>query len=160
MIKVIRILILIAIVAIYSGCGTKKSEAYYDYKTKVIGSELDGSYTLRAWGRARNEVDAYAQAQKQAVYDVVFNGVDAASSSQSNLRPLLLEVNAKTKYSEYFDRFFRDGGEYTKYCSAKEKQSSTTKYYRTDSQALCQTTVCVFRSKLKDKLIKDNILKQ
>ena len=158
--KAIRFFFLLAVTIIYVGCGPHQSEAYYDYKSKVIGSELDGSYTLRSWGRARNEADAYVKAKKQAVYDVVFNGADAASSGQSNLRPLLLEVNAKTKYTEYFDKFFRDGGEYLQYCSPKEKRDFSTKYYRTNSQALCQTTVCVFRSKLKAKLIEDNILKQ
>lgn len=141
------------------GCGPTKSESYYDYKTKCIGSELDGSYTLRVWGRARNEADAYQQARKQAVYDVIFSYIDAASSGQSNLIPLLLEVNAEKKYSTYFDRFFRDGGEYLKYSSMKEKRDFSTKYYRTNSQALCQTTVCVFRAKLKEKLIEDKILK-
>lgn len=158
--KTLRLLFLLIVAMIYTSCGTHQAESYYDYKSKVIGSELDGSYTIRAWGRARNAADAYVQAQKQAVYDIVFNGVDAASSSQSNLKPLLLEVNAKTKYSEYFDRFFRDGGEYTKYCSMKEKRVYTTKYSRTNSQTLSQTTVCVFRSKLKAKLIEDKILKQ
>ena len=158
--KKIGVFLVTILFACLFGCGPTKSESYYDYKTKCIGSELDGSYTLRSWGRARNEADAYVQAKKQAVYDVVFNGADAASSGQSNLRPLLLEVNAKTKYTEYFDKFFRDGGEYLQYCSPKEKRDFSTKYYRTNSQALCQTTVCVFRSKLKAKLIEDNILKQ
>src|SRR5574344_194746 len=98
-----------------ASCGAKKSQAYYDYKTQYIATELDGSYTVRSWGRARNAVDAYQQAHKQAVYDVIFTGLEPASSNLRPVKPLLLEVNARDKYADYFNTFFADGGAYTKF---------------------------------------------
>ncbi|MBQ9440133.1 MAG: hypothetical protein IJU35_06060 [Paludibacteraceae bacterium] len=156
-----KITLCLLVVLTMVGCvGKRQSQAYYDYKSKVIGSELDGSYTIRAWGRARNSTDAYVQAQKTAVYDVIFNGVQAATTSQRNLNPLLFETNARDKYEDYFNAFFADHGEYKNFCSMKEKRVVTSHFKRTDAQTLCETTVCVFRSKLKQKLIDDGILKQ
>ena len=144
---------------IFSSCCTYKQIAYYDFKTKVLGTELDGSYTVVAWGRARHALDAYYQAQKQAVYDIVFNGVYAQTANLPNLQPLLLEVNAKDKYQEYFNEFFSDNGEYKNYCSMRDKRWFSSDFYKSDRQAVCKTTVIVYRSKLKEKLIKDNIIK-
>lgn len=161
--KRFAVLLMIALSAAFFSCGTQKSQAYYDYESKVIGTELDGSYTIRAWGRARNAMDAYTEARKQAVYDVIFNQIQFATGTAPTtsgvLRPLLLEVNAKTKYEDYFNAFFARGGEFEKYCSMKEKRLFSTKYQKTDAQTQAQVTVCVYRSKLKEKLIQDNILK-
>ena len=153
----------IVIMIMATACGAHRSQAYYDYESKVIGTELDGSYTIRAWGRARNAMDAYKQARRQAVYDVVFNQIQFATgtspSTSGVLKPLLLEVNAKTKYEEYFNVFFADGGEFEQYCSMKDRRLFSTKFQRTEAQTQAEVTVCVFRNKLKEKLIKDNILK-
>ena len=143
-----------------SSCCTYKHTAYYDHKTRLIGTELDGSYTVVAWGRARNAVDAFRQAQKQAVYDVIFNGVEAQTTNLHNILPIMLEVNAKDKYQDYFNAFFADKGEYTKYCSKKDRHWWTSEFYKSDRQAVCKTTVMVYRSELKEKLIKDKIIQE
>lgn len=159
--SITKILVSLLVVVTMVGCvGKRSSQAYYDYKSKVIGSELDGSYTIRSFGRARNAVDGYVQAQKQAVLDVIFYGVQAATTGQRDLKPLLFDMNARDKYEDYFNAFFADKGEYTNYCSMKEKRVLTTNYNRTNAQTLVETTVCVFRSQLKQKLIEDGILKE
>lgn len=146
--------------AVLASCGARKSEAYYNYESKIIGTELDGSYTIRAYGRARNAIDSYEQAKKQAARDVIFKGVQSANSNIKSLKPLLMEVNAEEKYETYFNAFFADGGEYTKFVSMKEKRALSTNWNRTDAQSTAQATVCVFRDKLKQKLIEDGILKK
>lgn len=158
--KRFNLLLSIVIVLLLAGCGARRSQAYYDYKSQIIGTELDGSYTIRAFGRARNAVDAYKQARKQAVYDVVFTGVESANSNVLRIKPLLLEVNAKEKYEDYFNRFFADNGDFEKYCSMKERRWFSSNYARTDAQSMAQVTVCVDRAKLRERLIKDGILKQ
>lgn len=156
-----KVYLILAVVAalVLVGCGAQKSQAYYDYKSKLIATEMDGTYTIRAWGRARNAVDAYVQARKQAVSDVIFNGVQAASSNLTDLKPLLFDMNAKTKYEDYFARFFADGGEFEKYASMKERRVMSSNYAKTDSQTIAQVTVCVDRVALRKKLIEDGILK-
>ncbi len=153
-------ILVVGILSMLAGCGAKKSQAYYDYQSKIIATELDGSYTIRAFGRARNAADAYVQAQKQAVRDVIFKGVVSATSQVKDLKPLLLEVNAEEKYEDYFNAFFADGGEYRKFASSKEKRTLSSNWNRTDTQSTAQVTVCVFRNELKQKLIEDGILKQ
>ena len=161
--SILMISVAVVTMSLMSGCGTRKSQAYYDQKSKVIVTELDGSYTIRAWGRARNAADAYVQAQKQAVYDVIFTQIQfvtgQAPSSSGVLQPLVFEVNARQKYEDYFNAFFADGGEYKKYCSMKEKRQLSTNYAKTDAQTTAQVTVCVFRSQLREKLKADGILK-
>lgn len=157
--KIAFLSVVVLALTFLSGCGARKSQAYYDYKSKLIGTELDGSYTIRAWGRARNSVNAYAQARKQAVRDVIFEGVQAASSNLDDLKPLCFDMNAKTKYEDYFNAFFADGGDFEKYCSMKERRLMSSNFSRTDNQAVAQVSVCVYRTKLKEKLIADGILK-
>lgn len=154
------LLFVVAMSAIlFSGCGAFKSQAYYDYKSKLIGTELDGTYTIRSWGRARNAVDAYVQARKQAVKDVIFTGVQAETSNLTSLKPLLFDMNAEEKYEDYFAVFFADGGEFEQYVSMKERRVMSSNFSRTEAQTLAQVTVCVNRVALKEKLIKDGILK-
>jgi len=161
--SVLILLAAVVLTALLTACGTQRSQAYYDYESKVIGTELDGSYTIRAWGRARNGIDAYVQARKQAVYDVIFTQIQFATgtapSTSGVLKPLLLEVNAKTKYEEYFNVFFADGGEFEKYCSMKERRLFSSRFQKNEAQMQAQVTVCVYRNKLKEKLIQDGILK-
>lgn len=65
---------------ILAGCSSKKSvSSYHSFESECLGVELDGSETLRAWGRGKNRTDAIEQAKKNAVRDVLFKGVVAGS---------------------------------------------------------------------------------
>ena len=153
-----HIALIIAIIFCGIGCAVHKTSAYSNYETLIIGTELDGSYTLRVCGKARNSLDAYVQAGKQAVKDILFKNLFFTNTKDSPLKPLLLTPNAEQKYEDYFNAFFADGGEYQNYMSMKEKRVGSSKFSKTDAQATCITTVCVYRSKLKQKLIEDGIL--
>lgn len=153
-----KLLLIVLLITMLFGCGSKRSGAYYDYKTQLIGTELDGSYTLLSWGKARNAADAFIQAQKQAVFDIIFTGV-TGNTANNSLKPLIFEVNAREKYETYFNTFFEDNGPWKKYCSLKEKRVFSSNYYRTNKQSLCQTTVCVYREQLRQCLINDKIIK-
>lgn len=141
------------------GCGVQSSQAFYNYDSKIISSELDGSYNIRAFGRGRNAVVAYDEARKQAVYDVLFNGVQSNNSRISPLKPLMLEVNAKEKYQDYFNAFFADGGAYTEFTSLHDTRALTERWHNSKLQVVVQVSVTVDRNGLKQKLINDNILK-
>lgn len=138
---------------------TQTSQAFYNYDSKIISSELDGSYNIRAFGRARNAASAYEEARKQAVYDILFNGVQSSNSRISSLRPMLLEVNAKDKYENYFNAFFMDGGAYQEYTNFSDSRIISEKKYSNNLQILVQVSVTVDVKSLKQKLIEDNILK-
>lgn len=153
-------IILIAVLAIVAaGCGAKRSQAYYDYASKVIASHGDGSYTIRAWGRSRDAAHSYEAAQKQALQDVIFKGVQAQSSNLTDLKPLLMEVNAQEKYEDYFNAFFSDKKNWKPFVSMSDRRDLSTRYQRTSAQTQAQVTVLVYRSELKQKLQADGIIK-
>lgn len=141
------------------GCGVKSSQAYYSYDSKIISSEKDGTYNIRACGRGRNAVVAYEEAKKQAVYDVVFNGVVSGNGQINSLRPLMTDMNAKEKYEDYFNAFFADKGAYSQFASLKDRRILSSDWNRNKMQVLAQVSVTVDRAALKKKLIEDNILK-
>ena len=126
--------------------------------SECLGVELDGSETLRAWGRGKNRTDAIEQAKKNAVRDVLFKGV-VAGSRECSVRPLITEVNAQERYASYFNDFFRDGGEYLKYVSMEDKKTNSNTKASNKTQISYSTTVRVLRSQLQQKLIEDKILK-
>ena len=143
--------------AAFAACKSPSVNAFYTFDTECMGSEMDGSVVLRAWGQGHSRSAAMEQAKKQAVYDVIFEGV---RKGQCNFKPLLFEVNAREKYQAYFDKFFSKGGDYeqflkmdaTKMGSGVKAESKTR-----DSYAL---VVRVLRADLEKKLIADNILEK
>ena len=137
----------------------KKVSAFYNYETECMNTEMDGSETLRAWGSGRNKRDALEQAKKNAVRDVLFKGIRNGNGECSS-RPLMTEVNAAERYESYFNTFFKDGGEYTNFISMRDTKNRSYDSESTGQQDKYGTVVRVLRSKLKEKLIQDNILKQ
>lgn len=141
-------------------CSSPKQNlsSYYTSKIECLGTELDGSETLLAWGTGKNKADALEQAKKNAVHAVLFKGI-VDGTGQCNKRPLMLEVNAEVKYQDYFNAFFRDNGEYKKFVSMKDTRKSSIKGEANDNQQKYSIVVRVLRAELKEKLINDNILK-
>lgn len=141
-----------AAVLFATSCGIHRSQSYYDQKSQIIGTELDGSYAIRCWGEGRNSDEALNEVMKKAVYDVVFNGVESGSSSIQSLKPLLLTVNAKDKYAVWSNSFFEDGGDYLKYCSRHDRRAGSSRFVRNRNQVLCQSVVTVDVAALKAAL--------
>lgn len=132
--------------------------AYATFETECLGSELDGSQTLRAWGTGKNKADAMEQAKKNALRDVIFKGI-VSGSAECNKRPLIFEVNAQEKYEYYFNAFFADGGEYTNYVDLGDEKRTSRIKASNKTQEAWGVVVRVHRSELKAKLIQDNIIK-
>ena len=148
----------------FTGCtvtNQTRTAGNYSYKTECLGVEGDGTQTLKAWGSGRNRFDAFAQARKNALYDVIFKGI-TDGKSECEMRPLVSEVNARQKYEDYFNKFFADGGEYRKYVSMRDEQWEN-KLERERKEGIGTDThaavVIVKRPLLKAKLIADGILK-
>jgi hypothetical protein len=133
----------------------------YQYKTECLGIEGDGTQTLKSWGKGRNRFDALEQAKKNAVYAVIFSGINDGSH-ECEIRPLVAEVNAREKFEAYFNRFFQDGGEYQKYISMRDERFDN-KILRERKEGIGTITnsaiVVVNRPQLKAKLINDGIIK-
>jgi hypothetical protein len=146
-----------------SGCNPQRKIAgNYSFKIECMGSELDGSVTVKAWGNGRNYSDALEQAKKNAVYDIMFKGITEGHSSCSRI-PLVPAGNARITHESYFNNFFRDDGEFKKFVTLQDERYSD-KWHR-DRQGARQSVTYgivlrILRSDLKAKLINDGILKQ
>jgi hypothetical protein len=145
-------------IALISCNTSNKLGAYYTYETECLDTELDGSYTLRAWGVGRSQADAMEQAHKNAVRDIIFKGI-TKGKSDCQIKPLLFEVNAYEKYKDYFNKFFADHGPYSKFVNNKDKRSGTSVRQRNDAEIKYGVVVRVKSAELREKLIRDNILK-
>lgn len=142
-----------------TSCASKnKISSYYTTEPFCLGTELDGSQTLRSWGTGRNITDGVEQAKKNAINAVIFKGIHSGTAECSK-QPLLMEVNAAEKYQYYFNSFFKDGGAYTEYVSSEDTRPGSREKVKNDMQRKFEVTVRVLRSELRDRLIRDNILK-
>lgn len=156
--KSLYILVIGLIGLMLAGCGTRKSQSYYDYSSKVIQAHADGTYAIEAWGRARNATMSYDVAKKQALQDIIFKGVQPASSNIQPLKPLVYDMNAREKYEDYWNAFFAEGGKWEQFCSMKDRRIMTSRYSRTDAQVLARVTVLINRDAVKKQLQADGII--
>ena len=156
--KKLLLFIAAAVLVICSGCGVKRSQAYYENPSLVLSANYDGSYVIRVQVRARNAAIAFTDGQRKAVQEVIFDGVKAGSNGISDLKPLCFDLNAREKYEDYWNAFFQDNGEWTKYASLKDKRTTTTRYQRDGRQMIETVTVTVMRAELKKKLQEDGII--
>ena len=142
-------------------CGCKSKEtttvAFRNYTTECMGTEMDGSQLLRVWGTGINRTAAIEQAKKKAVYDAVFVGI-TAGGGQCDSYPVVNEANARTKYAEYFDVFFSNGGAYTKYVTVTDQKKSSIQRFHGDGTQTMGIIVVVDRSALRKRFISDNII--
>ncbi len=148
---------LLAFITVAISANAQK-KVLYKNTVRCLNTELDGSETLRITGFGRNRVDAKEQAMKNAVWVVLFEGVKDGNKG-CNMRPLVEETNAREKYSEYFDRFFTDNGEYLNYVTLQDTKVRSSNKNKTKLGRAYEITVRVLRSQLKTRLTQDNILR-
>lgn len=152
-----------ALAAGMSSCSKKvpkvtSAAAYTNFETTCLGIEHDGSQTLRAWGKGTSKGDAIEQAKKNAVYDVLFKGIKG--TGECNQTPLVLEVNARERYAEYFNPFFSDGGEYRKFVKEEKGNKASRLEAKGRSMTNYGIIVTVDREKLRRQLEMDGVLKE
>jgi len=143
---------------VLTGCGSRRSQAYYPAPSQLLSSNYDGTYVIRTQVRSRNASIGFTDAQRKAVEEVIFDGIKSASSGLDDLKALCFDMNAREKHEAYFQEFFQDKGEWTKYASLKDKRNFTTKFERDGRQMVQTVTVTVDRAGLQKKLREDGII--
>ena len=152
-------IILAALTAIiFTGCGPKRSQAFYTAPSQLLSSNYDGSFVIRVQVRARTAAIAFTDAQRKAVEEVIFSGVKSATNGVPDLKPLCFDMNAREKNEQYFRAFFQDNGPWKKYVDLRDKRLTTTRYQRDGRQMIETVTVSVDRAALKDRLVADGII--
>lgn len=128
---------------------------YFSFETECLGIERDGSQTLRAWGRGKDNKDAIDQAKINALNDVIFNGIRKGNGG-CEMIPLVVSANARETHEEYFNRFFGKERLYSKYTSYKD--GKVREKYKSNDEVVYSVTLRVERMKLKEKLYQDGII--
>ena len=158
-VNVFRFGILFSTFILFSCNPQKKIAGNYTYKTECLGIEMDGTQTVKAWGNGRNRFDATEQAKKNALNDVIFNGI-YEGKQDCEKRPILTELNARQRYDTYFNNFFID--DYKQFVTLKDERigQKVLKDRKGARQSVTHGVVIrVLRSELRLKLINDGILK-
>jgi len=141
--------------AITLSAQTRIGEVYNLPPVKYLNTELDGSITVRSYGEGKRKADARTQARKNAVYVIMFKGIQANGQT---IRPLITEANAYEKHEDYFGTFFADGGTYKEFVSTKDEKLSAKEKMHGSTQNAFGSVVRVLRSQLKARLIADGII--
>lgn len=100
--------------------------------------------------------------KKRAIQDVVFKGI-SDGKDECNKRPVLGEVNARQKNEDYFNTFFADNGPYLDFVSLKDERigQKVLRDRKAGRKSVSHSIVVrVMRPALKQKFIKDGILKK
>lgn len=133
------------------------SYALFKFDTTCVGTNGDGTQTLRAWGTGPSIDQAIEQAKKNAVSDVIFKGIKGDKGCNQNA--IVTEVNARERYEEYFDRFFANGGEYRNFVFETSNKDRSRVKSKGTSRENYGVVVTVNRSALRDQLRNDGIIK-
>lgn len=134
-----------------------KSLSYYNFTPSLVSSDSSGKLTVRAWGHGPSKGKALEQARKNAVTHLLFSGYQGATGILS--RPLVTEVNARERYSDYFDRFFADGGEYRKFVKEASGSDGSRTKSESDSRKNYGAIFVLDRNGVASQLRSDGIIK-
>jgi len=159
--KLVRLFFFATILVLFS-CNTQKYvEGNYSFETECMGVKMDGSQTLKVWGAGRNKSEAIEQAKINAVRDVLFKGI-RKGKTECNLKPIIVGVNTHENNEIYFNSFFADNGPYKDYVTGDDSNSNFSIFKerkKSDNYKTYSIIVNVQRTKLREKMITDNIIK-
>ena len=86
----------------------------FQYEIEGVSNGSQGTYLVRVWSyssKAKLDVEI---SKKNAVHGVIFKGY-AGTKDVRPQRPLIAAPGAEVEHADYFNLFFKDGGEYNKY---------------------------------------------
>ncbi|MCQ2152934.1 MAG: hypothetical protein MJY70_07810 [Bacteroidales bacterium] len=155
-----RILFFALILCTLSACHVSynATATYSGSATKFMKVEGDGSITVRVSAQGKNYNDAWEQAEKKAVREAIFKGIEVPNNAYMS-KPLITEVNAEEKYEQFFNVFFMDKGDYSKFVSSEDRRGASTVETKADAMVKQTITVRILRAELKQYLIDHNVIK-
>ena len=95
-----------------------KDTKIWRYDVECEGIAKQGSKLIKVWSYSKNPKHAISRGMKNAVHGIIFKGYAGGGRGCSSLRPLVRKADTESKFHEFFENFFKDGGEYLKYVSA------------------------------------------
>ena len=138
----------------------KKFPIGYSFDSECVGTALDGSPVITAWGRGYDKREALKKAYQQAVIEIIFNGT-RGNDDECNTPPLATEANTDEEYAKYFNKLLYKNKKYLKYIEKDDRFSRDEGivYKHPDNKDyLAKVTVAVLRAKLKKKFVSKDII--
>lgn len=117
--KILLSLLVVAMCApVFAGAKKKanKDTDQFRYEIECAGNAIQGTYLVKVWSYSKKAAVAENQCRKNAVHGVIFKGYGGGQGCVSQ-RPMANNPGVETQYKEYFDSFFKEGGEFQKYAS-------------------------------------------
>lgn len=84
------------------------------YQISAVDVGTDGTKFVKVWGYGKNVKKAVLQAKKNAVHACVFTGIPG-NESVAGTPALCRNSDALTNNEDYFEAFFADDGDFSKY---------------------------------------------
>ena len=120
-----KLLLFCIVIALLASCSVAR-QAVADKDTltwryeiePTSGQAVQGSILVKVWSYSKDKYIPQTQAGKNAVHGVLFKGVAALNNAYARVpmqRPIVTDPNAETKYADFFETFFKDGGKYMKF---------------------------------------------
>ena len=124
----LSLLVVALCMPVWAGAKKKadKDTNQFRYAIECAGNAIQGTYLVKVWTYSRKAAVAENQCRKNAVHGVIFKGYGGGQGCVSQ-RPMANTPGVETQYSEYFNRFFADGGEFQKYASIMPGTTETVK---------------------------------
>lgn len=133
--------------------------SYVTFETTCLGSSMDGTMRVMAWGTGPTTAVAIENAKRNALRDVIFKGINSGSP-ECNHNALTYEINAQERYEDYFNAFFAEGGAYMRYATLADETLTSRTKANGNVQKGYSVVVRVNRSALKQRLIDDHVITQ
>ena len=131
--------------------------SYVTFETTCLGSSMDGTMRVMAWGTGPSKAIAIENAKRNALRDVIFKGIKSGSA-ECNKNALTYEMNAQERYEDYFNAFFADGGAYLRYVSLDDETLTSRSKAKGNVQEGYGVVVRVDRAGLKQRLLRDRVI--
>ncbi|MBO4447698.1 MAG: hypothetical protein J5764_06195 [Bacteroidales bacterium] len=147
----------LALALLFVTGGIAAGQGFSAPSLEYMGTQMDGSITVRVTASGRNYKDAIDQARKFALKQTLFRGIRTGDPLLS--KPLVTEVNAEEKYQTFFNAFFADTGVFSNFVSSEDKRLGSNERVGGKIQVKVVSTIRVLRPQLKQYLLDNEILK-
>jgi hypothetical protein len=85
-----------------------RTSTSYDYEVAFIRTGVAGTELFKVFSYGRNERECIEASKLNAIKAILFKGIPGSGMQ----RPMISEAGAEEKYKEYFNEFFKSGGQY------------------------------------------------
>lgn len=142
----------------------KKEIAGYtkqNYEISCIGVGNEGSKLIAVYGYGKTPERATYEAKRNAVHGIIFKGTETNSGGCQGIKPLASSVSLETERSDFFEKFFQDGGAYLNFISLSAEAKASRSVTKVDKKTYkVGTAVAVRYDALRKELENAGIIKK